>query len=97
MRPAPKLFNAVPVSCNPTGVSWSEARKTAVYKLACEFDFVILEDDAYYYLQFPRAGAPPPGLAALGRSLLARDVQGRVIRADSFAKFLAPVRLARPS
>ena len=90
--PAPKLFYAVPVSCNPTGVSWSEARKAAVYALACEFDFLILEDDAYFYLQFPRPGAPPPGVAGLGRSLLARDVQGRVVRADTFAKFVAPVR-----
>ena len=90
--PAPKLFYAVPTSSNPTGVSWSEARKTAVYALACEFDFLILEDDAYFYLQFARPGAPPPGMAGLGRSLLSRDVQGRVIRADTFAKFLAPVR-----
>jgi DNA-binding transcriptional MocR family regulator len=90
--PAPKLFYAVPVSCNPTGVSWSEARQAAVYALACEFDFLILEDDAYFYLQFPRPGAPPPGVAGLGRSLLARDVQGRVVRADTFSKFVAPVR-----
>jgi kynurenine/2-aminoadipate aminotransferase len=89
--PQPKLFYGIPVSCNPTGVSWSDARKDAVYALACEFDFLILEDDAYFYLQFPAApGAPPPGLRALGRSLLSRDVAGRVIRADTFSKFLAP-------
>jgi DNA-binding transcriptional MocR family regulator len=92
--PLPKLFYGIPVSCNPTGVSWSEARKRAVYAAACEFDFLILEDDAYFYLQFPAApGAPPPGLRGLGRSLLSMDTAGRVIRADTFSKFLAPVRL----
>ena len=80
------------MSCNPTGVSWSEARKAAVYSLACEFDFLILEDDAYFYLQFPGERAGPPGVRALGASLLSRDVAGRVIRADTFSKFLAPVR-----
>jgi len=94
--PKPKLFYGIPVSCNPTGVSWSEARKDAIYALCSELDLLILEDDAYFYLQFPdpadprSAGHPPPGLEGLGRSLLARDVDGRVIRADTFSKNLAP-------
>ena len=108
------------VSCNPTGVSWSQERKEAIYALACEFDFLILEDDAYFYLQarlrpsfapspvaslvpsrspqpcsrpgpqFPEPGAPPPGISGLGHSLLSMDVASRVVRIDTFSKFVAP-------
>lgn len=74
-----------------TGVSWSDERKQQIYDLACEFDFMILDDDAYFYLQFPPApDADAPGLHGLGRSLLSMDTQGRVVRIDTFSKFLAP-------
>ena len=60
----PKLMYAIPVSCNPTGVTWTLERKEAIYALACEFDFIILEDDAYFYMAFPRQlGGPTPGLS----------------------------------
>lgn len=86
-----RLMYAVPVSGNPTGVSWSPARCAAVYALACEFDFPLIEDDAYYYLQFDRTpGAPQPGLKGLSRSLLSLDVEGRVVRLDACSKVLAP-------
>ena len=92
--PRVKLFYAVPVSCNPTGVSWSLERKRAVYALACEFDFLLLEDDAYFYLQFPPREGPAcgeaPGLFRLGASLLSLDTQSRVVRVDTFSKCLAP-------
>ena len=53
---------------------------------------LIVEDDPYFYLQFPSGPQHPPGLAGLPRasSYLSLDTQGRVIRLDSFAKFLAP-------
>jgi len=91
-EPSPKLLYCVPVSANPTGVSWSLPRKAAVYALACEFDFLLLEDDAYFYLQFDvRAPeAAQRGLARLGPSLLSMDTQGRVIRCDTLSKFIAP-------
>ncbi len=95
--PAVRVFYCVPVSGNPTGVSWSEERKAAMYSLACEFDFLLLEDDAYFYLQFNLNQLDPssqPGLSGLGRSLLSYDTQGRVVRVDTFSKFLAPVRYA---
>lgn len=89
--PAPKVLYAVPVSCNPTGVSWSLERKEQIYALACELDFIIFDDDAYFYLQFPPTPeAEAPGLHGLGRSLLSMDTQGRVVRTDTFSKFLAP-------
>ena len=89
--PAVRCFYCVPVSANPTGVSWSFERKQEVYALACEFDFLLLEDDAYFYLQFDRTpGATQPGLDGLGRSLLSLDVEGRVVRVDTFSKHIAP-------
>ena len=67
---------------------------------------VIIEDDPYYYLQFSitdncsSASTHQPGLLHLASSsssssnnnasFLSLDVDGRVIRLDSFAKFLAP-------
>lgn len=79
------------MSCNPTGVSWTDERKAQVYALACELDFIIFDDDAYFYLQFPPAsGGEAPGLRGLGRSLLSMDTEGRVVRTDTFSKFLAP-------
>jgi len=86
-----RLFYCVPVSANPTGVTWSAERKAAVYALACEFDFLLLEDDAYFYLQFDRTpNATQPGLSGLGRSLLSLDVEERVVRCDTLSKFVAP-------
>ena len=62
-----------------------------------------MEDDPYYYLQFGPGGveggggdgdaaslATPRGLHNLGPSYLSLDVDGRVVRLDSFSKVLAP-------
>lgn len=66
----------------------------------CFADFIIVEDDPYYFLQFPpyQIGGTPetPQLShqefvsSLHPSFLRYDVQGRVIRLDSFSKYLAP-------
>lgn len=88
--PQIRFFYAVPVSGNPTGITWSPERYAAVYSLACEFDFALIEDDAYYYLQFERGGGPQRGLKRLSPSLLSMDTQSRVIRLDACSKFLAP-------
>lgn len=56
-------------------------------------DLLILEDDPYYYLQFPEDHRDPLlGLQGLPRQLsyLHLDVDARVFRIDTFAKFLAP-------
>ncbi len=47
---------------------------------------MLLEDDPYYYLQFSPGGGQPKGLCDLGRSYLSMDVDGRVVRMDSFSK-----------
>ncbi|KAM7142766.1 kynurenine/alpha-aminoadipate aminotransferase, mitochondrial isoform 2-T2 [Molossus nigricans] len=48
--------------------------------LARKYDFLIIEDDPYYFLQFNKPWAP---------TFLSMDTDGRVIRADSFSKILS--------
>ena len=43
---AVKAFYCVPVSANPTGVTWSQARKQEVYTLAAQRDVLLIEDGA---------------------------------------------------
>jgi kynurenine/2-aminoadipate aminotransferase len=47
----PKFLYTVPNGSNPTGASLTLERKKEIYQLAQEYDFIIVEDDAYYYLQ----------------------------------------------
>lgn len=42
---------------NPTSGVLSVKRRKEIYKLAVEFDIIIIEDDPYWYLQFPSAVA----------------------------------------
>eukprot|EP00887_Chlorella_sp_A99_P007988 scaffold12.g7988.t1 len=100
--PFPKLLYTIPHGQNPTGCTMPHERKTAVYAIARRYGLLILEDDPYVYLQFKLApdGKPVPpeempglrGIAADG-SYLSLDVDGRVIRVDTFAKFMAPGEL----
>lgn len=41
-----------PAGANPTGVSIPLDRRQEIYRIAQEYDLVILEDDPYYFLQF---------------------------------------------
>ncbi|XP_041463100.1 kynurenine/alpha-aminoadipate aminotransferase, mitochondrial-like [Lytechinus variegatus] len=75
----PKLFYLVPNGNNPSGETVSLEKKKEIYALAQKYDFIILEDDAYYYMQYDGPSIP---------SFLSMDVDGRVIRCDSFAKIL---------
>jgi len=72
-----------------------------VYAVAQKHDLVIIEDEPYYFLQMdPYKGpgaspVPPPSthdefLQALVPSFVRLDVDGRVVRLDSFSKVLAP-------
>ncbi|XP_066576918.1 kynurenine/alpha-aminoadipate aminotransferase, mitochondrial isoform X2 [Amia ocellicauda] len=76
----PRLLYTIPNGGNPTGASMTEDRKRAVYELAQEYDFLIIEDDPYYFLQFEKPWAP---------SFLSMDVDGRILRTDSFSKILS--------
>ncbi|TNM93607.1 hypothetical protein fugu_001783 [Takifugu bimaculatus] len=77
---APKVLYTIPNGGNPTGASMTTERKQEVYKLAQQYDMLIIEDDPYYFLQFDKPWAP---------SFLSMDVDGRIIRTDSFSKILS--------
>lgn len=88
--PRPWLLYTVPVGHNPTGAVLPPERKRAVYNICRQYDVYIIEDDAYYYLQYPDGPDRVPGLSGLGPSFLSMDTDERVVRLDTFAKFLAP-------
>ncbi|XP_068409001.1 kynurenine/alpha-aminoadipate aminotransferase, mitochondrial-like isoform X3 [Eschrichtius robustus] len=76
----PKFLYTVPNGNNPAGNSLTTNRKKEIYELARKYDFLIIEDDPYYFMQFNKPWAP---------TFLSMDVDGRVIRADSFSKVLS--------
>ncbi|XP_001499016.1 kynurenine/alpha-aminoadipate aminotransferase, mitochondrial isoform X1 [Equus caballus] len=76
----PKFLYTIPNGSNPTGDSFTANRKKEIYEFARKYDFLIIEDDPYYFLQFNKSWVP---------SFLSMDVDGRVIRADSFSKVLS--------
>ncbi|OWB71645.1 hypothetical protein B5S31_g1336 [[Candida] boidinii] len=94
----PKFLYTVPTGQNPTGCVISDERKQQIYRIAQEFDFLIVEDDPYYFLQLDEyaANAAPSELSreefisSLTKSFLDFDCDGRVIRLESTSKILAP-------
>ncbi|KAL4811368.1 pyridoxal phosphate-dependent transferase [Aspergillus unguis] len=88
---------------NPTGITISKERRREIYDVCVEFDIIIVEDDPYYFLQYPPYN-PSPALTqpqpeklspssfikSLTPSFLSLDTQGRVIRLESFSKTLFP-------
>jgi 2-aminoadipate transaminase len=76
-----KLLYATPNFQNPSGISYTAERRTALVELASELDLLIVEDDPYGDLYFDTP--PPPTLKSLDRD-------GRVVYVSSFSKILAP-------
>ncbi|XP_049881299.1 kynurenine/alpha-aminoadipate aminotransferase, mitochondrial isoform X2 [Pectinophora gossypiella] len=48
----PRLLYTIPTGNNPTGTVLPEDRRRRIYELACEYDFLILEDDPYMFLSY---------------------------------------------
>ncbi|TVY13197.1 Aromatic amino acid aminotransferase [Lachnellula arida] len=97
----PRVLYTVPSGQNPTGATQGTERRKAIYKVAQKHDIYILEDEPYYFLQMqpytgPNAAPVPPPenneafLKALIPTYLSMDVDGRVMRMDSFSKVIAP-------
>jgi len=99
----PHVLYTVPSGQNPTGATQGEQRRRDIYAVASKHDVFILEDEPYYFLQMPPylPGAnpqpPPPTypdtsafLDSLIPTLLSMDVDGRVLRMDSFSKVVVP-------
>lgn len=76
----PRCLYTIPSGGNPTGATATLERKQAVYNICHKYDVLILEDDAYYYLQYGSERIP---------SYLSLDVDGRVLRCDSMSKILS--------
>ncbi|KAE8442700.1 hypothetical protein EG329_002945 [Mollisiaceae sp. DMI_Dod_QoI] len=97
----PFVLYTVPTGQNPTGATQSATRRKAIYKVAQKHDVYIFEDEPYFFLQMqPYTGpdsvsVPPPAsneafLRSLVPTYLSMDVDGRVMRMDSFSKVIAP-------
>ncbi|KAI1391219.1 aromatic amino acid aminotransferase [Hypoxylon trugodes] len=109
----PHLMYTVTMGHNPTSVVLSVERRKELYAICSEYDVIIIEDDPYWYLQYPSAeigeakarNLPTPELKpantleqksgyeyldSLVPSFLSVDVDGRVVRLDTFSKTVAP-------
>ncbi|XP_063985556.1 kynurenine/alpha-aminoadipate aminotransferase, mitochondrial-like [Diachasmimorpha longicaudata] len=76
----PKALCVNPIGANPTGTVLTTDRKREIYQLAKKYDFLIIEDDPYYFVHF--LDSQPP-------SFLSMDTDGRVIRLDTFSKIIS--------
>lgn len=79
----PKLFYAMPVGQNPSGITMSLARRQGLFDVCQKHDLIILEDDPYFHLQLSKQKEKL-------LSLLDFDTDGRVLRIESFSKMLMP-------
>ncbi|GAA4716964.1 PLP-dependent aminotransferase family protein [Brevibacillus fulvus] len=79
-RAMPKFVYTIPSFQNPTGTTMSAERRQQLLQLAAEYDFLIVEDDAYGELAFAEPPVP----------LKAHDTAGRVIHIGSYSKVIAP-------
>ncbi len=79
----PKLIYVIPNFQNPSGRTWSQARRRALLEVAAEEDLLIFEDDAYGEIFFE---GDPADL----RPIKSDDPEGRVIHISTFSKILAP-------
>lgn len=98
----PKLLYTVPTGQNPTGSSLSFDRKQEIYRIAQKHDFMIIEDEPYYFLQMDpyerdvekrqvkTFANHQEFVDSLERSFISIDTEGRVLRLDSLSKVLAP-------
>ncbi|KAI1481783.1 PLP-dependent transferase [Daldinia eschscholtzii] len=87
-QPRPKLLYTIPTGSNPTGRSCPERRKIEILRLAKRFNFMVLEDDAYYFLNFEdESNGRSRSYLALERE--ANGETGRVIRFDSLSKIVS--------
>ncbi|KAL4990755.1 pyridoxal phosphate-dependent transferase [Aspergillus falconensis] len=86
--PRPKVLYTTPTGSNPTGQSCTETRKAEILRLAKRFNFIILEDDAYYYLNYGDEKCRARSYLALERDV--NGDSGRVVRFDSLSKIVSP-------
>ncbi|XP_075985878.1 kynurenine/alpha-aminoadipate aminotransferase, mitochondrial [Anticarsia gemmatalis] len=76
----PKMMYIIPTGSNPSGTVLTEERRRQIYELSCKYDFLIVEDDPYMFLDYTDHQTP---------SFLSMDTHGRVIRLDSVSKVVS--------
>ncbi|KAF1813593.1 aromatic amino acid aminotransferas-like protein [Eremomyces bilateralis CBS 781.70] len=101
----PHLMYTVTIGQNPTSGTLGVPRRKQLYALCQQYDIIIIEDEPYWYLQYPSSYPPdpafsrhdarisdsrPPFLRSLVPSYLTIDTDGRVVRLDTFSKTVAP-------
>lgn len=97
----PHVLYTVPSGHNPTGSTQGLERRKEIYKVSQKHNLIIVEDEPYYFLQMqPYKGANQPAdpapasnaefLRTLIPSYLSLDVDGRVVRLDSYSKVISP-------
>ncbi|KAJ7111908.1 PLP-dependent transferase [Mycena epipterygia] len=86
----PRVLYTIPYGGNPTGATATLARRREVLQLAREHDFLIMEDDPYFYL-FYGSGPREPSYFAMERADASCEGHpvGRVLRFDSISKILS--------
>jgi len=85
----PSVLYTVPTGQNPTGGTLSLERRKEVYAVCQKYDVIIIEDDPYWYLQYSNVGKGLSGhefLSSLVPSYITIDIDGRVMRLDTFSK-----------
>ncbi|XP_031832419.1 kynurenine/alpha-aminoadipate aminotransferase, mitochondrial isoform X1 [Nomia melanderi] len=76
----PKLMYINATGTNPTGVVIPLERRKEIYSIACDYNFLILDDDPYHFMHFEDEEP---------KSFLSLDTECRVIRLDSFSKVIS--------
>jgi len=77
------FYYTIPDGHNPGGISFSEKRRQEIYRVACEENFLIVEDAPYTYISFTPAENRP-------RPFMAMDPEGRVVHLFTASKIGLP-------
>lgn len=50
----PKIMYINPTGTNPTGIIIPLERRKEIYRIACEYNFLLLDDDPYHFMHFDK-------------------------------------------
>eukprot|EP01117_Protostelium_nocturnum_P003432 TRINITY_DN1445_c0_g1_i1.p1 TRINITY_DN1445_c0_g1~~TRINITY_DN1445_c0_g1_i1.p1 ORF type:complete len:429 (-),score=123.17 TRINITY_DN1445_c0_g1_i1:60-1346(-) len=84
-KPLRALYT-IPTGQNPSGTTLPLERKRRIYEICSKYDLIIMEDDPYYHLRLPTNSDPEVTKIP---SFLSMDIEGRVLRFDSFSKVIS--------
>ncbi len=93
----PKALYTIPNGHNPLGVSQSLEHKKKIYNLAEKYNFIIIEDEPYSYLNYTPYSEDVDNnltnddyIKSLRPSFETFDISARVIRIETLSKIFAP-------